>query len=113
VANQIKNDAFEKAKKKLEYISRLQTGLEMLETGAAGDDIPEFLNNAINAAVLMTASHHYPETTGNLERSRWGSGGLSAQFSEGPAQLLKDIAGGDTAKMGTVLSFFKRSLISG
>jgi hypothetical protein len=114
VANQIKNDAFEKAKKKLEYISRLQNGLEMLEAGeVGGGDIPDFLNNAINAAVLMTASHYYPETTGNLERSRWGSGGLNAQFSEGPAQLLKDIAGGDTAKMGTVLSFFKRSLISG
>jgi hypothetical protein len=114
VANQIKNDAFEKAKKKLEYISRLQSGLEMLEAGeVGGGDIPDFLNNAINAAVLMTASHYYPETTGNLERSRWGGGGLNAQFSEGPAQLLKDIASGDTAKMGTVLSFFKRSLVSG
>ena len=114
VANQIKNDAFEKAKKKLEYISRLQNGLEMLEAGeVGGGDIPDFLNNAINSAVLMTASHYYPETTGNLERTRWGGGGLSAQFSEGPAQLLKDIAGGDTAKLGTVLSFFKRSLISG
>jgi len=27
--------------------------------------------------------------------------------------LLKDIAGGDQKKLGTVLSFFKRSLISG
>jgi hypothetical protein len=114
VANQIKNDAFEKAKKKLEYISRLQSGLEMLEAGeVGGGDIPDFLNNAINAAVLMTASHYYPETTGNLERTRWGSGGLQAQFPEGPATLLKDIASGDTAKMGTVLSFFKRSLVSG
>jgi len=113
VANQIKNDAFEKAKKKLNYISTLQNGLEMLEAGNAGDDIPDFLNSAINSAVLMTASHYYPETTGNLERTRWGSGGLSAQFSEGPSKLLKDIAGGDTAKLGTVLSFFKRSLISG
>jgi hypothetical protein len=112
VANQIKNDAFEKAQKKLNYVSKLQSGMEMLEAGeVGGGDIPDFLNNAINAAVLMTASHYYPETTGNLERSRWGSGGLNAQFSEGPAQLLKDIAGGDTAKMGTVLSFFKRSLI--
>lgn len=114
VANQIKNDAFEKARKKLEYVSRLQNGLEMLEAGeVGGGDIPDFLNSAINSAVLMTASHYYPETTGNLERTRWGGGGLQAQFSEGPAKLLKDIAGGDTAKLGTVLSFFKRSLISG
>jgi hypothetical protein len=61
----------------------------------------------------MTASHYYPETTGTLDGSRYGSQGVSAQFNEGPAQLLKDIAGGDQKKLGTVLSFFKRSLISG
>jgi len=111
IANMIKNDAFEKAKKKLNHIEALQNGLEQLEAG--NSDTPDFLNRAINSAVLMTASHYYPETTGNLERSRYGSNGLSAQFSEGPAQLLKDIAGGDQKKLGTVLSFFKRSLISG
>jgi len=111
VANMIKNDAFEKAKKKLSYIESLQNGLEALEAG--GSDTPEFISKAVNAAVLMAASHHYPEQTGNIERSRWGSSGYSAQFSEGPAQLLKDISGGDTAKLGTVLGFFKRSLISG
>jgi hypothetical protein len=111
IANMIKNDAFEKAKKKLNYIETLQNGLEALEAG--NQDTPGFVHSAINSAVLMAASHHYPETTGNLERSRYGSGGVSAQFSEGPAQLLKDIAGGDQKKLGTVLSFFKRSLISG
>ena len=110
IANQIKNDAFEKAKKKLNHIETLQNGLESLEAGSA--DVPGFLNTAINSAVLMAASNYYPETTGNIERSRYG-GGLSAQFPEGPKQLLQDIAGGDTAKLGTVLAFFKRSLISG
>jgi len=110
VANQIKNDAFEKAKKKLNHIETLQNGLESLEAGSA--DVPGFINTAINSAVLMAASNYYPETTGNIERSRYG-GGLSAQFPEGPKQLLQDIAGGDTAKLGTVLAFFKRSLISG
>jgi hypothetical protein len=107
----IKNDAFEKAKKKLNHIETLQNGLEQLEAG--NSDTPGFLSSAINAAVLMTASHYYPETTGTLDGSRYGSQGVSAQFSEGPAQLLKDIAGGDQKKLGTVLSFFKRSLISG
>jgi hypothetical protein len=111
IANMIKNDAFEKAKRKLNYIETLQNGLEQLEAGNA--DTPGFLSSAINSAVLMTASHYYPETTGNLDRSRYGSSGVSAQFNEGPAQLLKDIAGGDQKKLGTVLSFFKRSLISG
>ena len=111
IANMIKNDAFEKAKRKLNHIETLQNGLEQLEAG--NSDTPGFLNSAINSAVLMTASHYYPETTGNLDRSRYGSAGVSAQFNEGPAQLLKDIAGGDQKKLGTVLSFFKRSLISG
>lgn len=111
VANQIKNDAFEKAKRKLDHIQKLQSGLEQLETGSLSDS-PEFVRAAVNSAVLMTASHYYPETTGNLERSRY-SVGLNAQFHEGPAQLLKDISSGDTKKLGTVLSFFKRSLITG
>jgi hypothetical protein len=110
IANMIKNDAFEKAKKKLNQIEALQNGLEQLEAG--DKDTPGFVNSAINSAVLMTAAHYYPETTGNIERSRYG-GGVSAQFNEGPAQLLKDIAAGDQKKLGTVLSFFKRSLISG
>jgi len=110
IANMIKNDAFEKAKKKLNHIEALQNGLEQLEAG--DKDTPGFVNTAINSAVLMTAAHYYPETTGNIERSRYG-GGVSAQFNEGPAQLLKDIAAGDQKKLGTVLSFFKRSLISG
>lgn len=111
VANQIKNDAFDKAKRKLEHISRLQNGLESLES--ATSDTPDFISSAVNSAVLMTASHYYPETTGNITRGRWGSGNLEAQFSEGPQQLLKDISSGDTKKLGTVLSFFKRSLITG
>lgn len=111
IANMIKNDAFEKAKKKLNYLETLQSGLESIEAGSS--DTPEFISKAVNAAVLMAASHHYPEQTGNIERSRWGSGGYNAQFSEGPAQLLKDISNGDTAKLGTVLGFFKRTLISG
>jgi hypothetical protein len=110
VANQIKNDAFEKAKKKLNHIENLQNGIEQLEAGI--NETPDFINRAVNSAVLMTASHYYPEQTGNIERSRYG-GGLSAERSEGPAQLLKDISTGDTKKLGTVLTFFKRSLITG
>ena len=110
VANMIKNDAFGKAQKKLNHIESLQTGLERLEGGDT--DPPGFVGAAINSAVLMAASHFYPETTGNIERSRYG-GGISSQFHEGPQQLLKDIAAGDQKKLGTVLAFFKRSLISG
>lgn len=109
VANQIKNDAFEKAQRKLDQVKRLQDVYDNLEAGS--DETPGSIKQAINSAVLMAASHHYPEQTGNITRGY--SSGYNAERSEGPNQLLKDIAAGDQKKLGTVLGFFKRTLISG
>ncbi len=111
IANMIKNDAFAKAQKKIERLSNLQNGIEALESGDQNE--PGFIRSAVATATLMAASHYYPEQTGNITKSRYGSGGYSAQFHEGPQQLLKDIAAGDQKKLGTVLAFFKRALISG
>jgi hypothetical protein len=110
VANMIKNDAFSKAMKKLKYIESLQTSLEQLEGGNA--DTPEFIRTSVQVAIYMAASHHYPEQTGNITKTGWG-GGYSSQSEGGPRQLLKDISAGDTKKLGTVLGFFKKALISG
>lgn len=109
IANMIKNDAFAKAKRKLDRLERLQDGLEALEAG--NDVTPDFIGQAVNSAVLMAASHFYPETTGAISRNY--SSRYSSQFSEGPQQLLKDISAGDQKKLGTVLGFFKKALISG
>jgi hypothetical protein len=109
VANQIKNDAFEKAKRKLDHIEQLQNGLEAIEAGSG--DVPQFIESAVNTAILMSAAHYYPEQTGDITKS-YGRGYSSAN-AEGPQLLLKDISEGDTAKLGTILSFFKRTLISG
>ncbi len=109
IANQIKNDAFDKAERKLSQVRNLQNAIESLESGST--DTPSPVSMAINTAVLMAASHHYPEQTGNITKAY--SRGFQAERSEGPAQLLKDIAGGDQKKLGTVLGFFKRTLISG
>jgi len=109
VANQIKNDAFEKAKRKLDHIEQLQNGLEAIEAGSG--DVPQFIESAVNTAILMAAAHYYPEQTGDITKS-YGRGYSSAN-AEGPQLLLKDISEGDTAKLGTILSFFKRTLISG
>jgi hypothetical protein len=110
VANMIKNDAFEKAKRKLSQVESLQNALEGLEAGTSADT-PGSVKSAINIAVLMAASHHYPEQTGSITKGY--SNSYSAQRSEGPQQLLKDIANGDQKKLGTVLGFFKRALITG
>ena len=112
VANMIKNDAFEKAKKKLNRIESLQEALESLEAGTL-DDAPGFIKTAVNTAIMMSASHYYPDETGEIQRGRWGDSGYNAQREEGPRRLLSDIAAGDTKKLGTILAFFKRALISG
>ena len=110
VANQIKNDAFEKARRKLDHIEKLQNASDAIEAGNL-DSSPEFIGTAVQTAVLMAAAHHYPETTGDITRGYGRS--YSSANQEGPQQLLKDISEGDTAKLGTILTFFKRALISG
>lgn len=109
VANMIKNDAFDKARKKLDRVEKLQNNIEALEAGSqeAGD----LVKMAVHAAVLMAASHYYPDQTGEITRGY--SSGYSSQNSEGVTRLLQDLSNGDTAKLGTVLGFFKRTLISG
>ena len=109
IVNQIKNDAFEKASRKIEYVNGLQNGLEAVQSGSS--DVPRFIETAVSTAVLMAASYHYPEQTGEITKS-YGRN-YSAANNEGPQMLLKDITQGDTSKLGTILSFFKRALISG
>lgn len=109
VSNMIKNDAFDKARNKIAHIENLQNGLDAIESGS--NEVPNFISTSVNTAVLMAASHHYPEQTGNITRGY--SRGYTSERSEGPKMLLQDISKGDTAKLGTVLSYFKRTLISG
>jgi hypothetical protein len=108
----IKNDAFEKAEHKIALLRKLANTLDNIEAGDSREH--SIISSAVQSAVMMTASHYYPEQTGELTRSRNYGGGTTynSQRSEGMNQLLKDIAGGDTAKLGTVLGFFKRSLIA-
>ena len=108
VANQIKNDAFNKAKKKLDQVERLQNAADALEAGS--QEVSDTVKSAVGTAVMMAASHYYPEKTGDITR---GYGGYSPQSHEGVRQLLSDLSNGDTKKLGTVLGFFKRTLISG
>lgn len=109
IANQIKNDAFDKAKKKINQIESLQNALDNLEAGST--ETHQSIRRAVNVAVLMAAAHYYPNETGEISRSY--SDSYTTSRSEGPQKLLQDITQGDTKKLGTILGFFKRSLISG
>ena len=108
VSNMIKNDAFEKAGKKLEQLKRLDAGIMGLEVDSKTR--PEFLNAAISQAIHLSAHHYYPDETGDISRNY---NGYTAQRSDGITHLLQDISAGDQKKLGTILSFFKRALITG
>jgi len=107
----LKNDAFEKVEKKLKQLQYLQRGLDELEAG--NKEPPDWIKGAINSAILMSAAYYYPEETGEITRSRYSGASYSSERPEGAHKLLQDLSNGDTAKLGTVLGFFKRSLISG
>jgi hypothetical protein len=111
VATMVKNDAFEKAEKKIQLLKKLENALTSIESGDT--DVPGQINSAVSSAIYMAASHYYPDTTGEISRSRYGSGNYEPANNAGPKQLLADIAAGDTSKLGTILAFFKRNLISG
>lgn len=106
----IKNDAFDKAAKKIALLKSIEDGIDMVQAG--NEEVPSSVKRAVQVGILMAAAHHYPDQTGEITSSRYG-GGYSSERPEGVQQLLTDIGKGDTAKLGTILSFFKRSLISG
>lgn len=106
----IKNDAYDKAEKKISILKNIEGAIDSVQSGS--EDVPTWIRQAVGSAIHMAASHYYPDQTGEIQRPRYGSG-YTSERSEGPQLLLKDISNGDTAKLGTILSFFKRSLISG
>jgi hypothetical protein len=107
-ANMIKNDAFSKAKKKLQQLEELDNGISALETGTL-ESAPEFVEKAVQMGIYMAASYYYPEQTGEITK---GYRGYDVSDSTGTRKLLADISAGDTKKLGTILAFFKRSLIA-
>jgi hypothetical protein len=111
VGTMVKNDAFEKAERKIVSLKKLEQARYSIENG--DDDVPSNITTAVSVAIMMAASHYYPDKTGEITKQRYGSSGYSSENQEGPRQLLADISAGDTKKLGTILSFFKRSLISG
>jgi hypothetical protein len=102
----IQNDSFEKAERKLKIVQQLDSGLDKIRYG----DIPDIIEPAVKQAVALAASHYYPDETGEITKS-YGSSWSSAS-QDGPRKLLADISNGDMKKMGTVLGFFKRALVT-
>jgi len=109
VGQMVKNDAFEKASVKIKHLQNLTNMQDEFESNP--DSVKDKLGPTINKAVLLAAAYHYPDETGEITKS-WGHNWSSAS-NDGPNKLLQDISAGDTTKMGTILSFFKKVLVSG
>lgn len=104
VITQIKNDAFEKATAKVQKLNTLSNLLDLTD-----GDQARLLDPYLMLAVLSTASHFYPDITGEI-RKQYNTYGSS--FNVGPTQVRRDIANGDTKKLAYVLYFLKRELVA-
>lgn len=119
LGTQLKNNAYDKADKKLNRLKNIEQMLRAMDDGAdptkSGDSF-DLMKVALHNAVLLTAHHYYPEkTNGFQDRAR--SYGRSTRHALNDQSAVKDlfydIRGGDTAKLGTLLGFFKKGLVSG
>jgi hypothetical protein len=111
-ATMVKNDAFSKAERKMKTLRALD---HMLTSGEAGDTSNQDLRTVMRNAIMMTASHYYPEETGDLRHDRYAGTGyvvaLSPSGYGAENKILGDIGAGDTRKLVTVLAFFKQELM--
>ncbi|CAB4133499.1 hypothetical protein UFOVP257_223 [uncultured Caudovirales phage] len=114
VVTMIKNDAIDAAQGKLQRVRSLSNMAETIESGQTDDrDLLSMMGKAITLSLYMTASHYYPDQTGEISGS-WNdrySNAPSAQSAVGAQNVIRDIAAGDNAKLATLLAFFKRGLM--
>ena len=109
VNSMIKNDAYDRAEKKIEHLKLLDRTLQNLENE---EDIPELLRDAVGNSLIMTARYYYPKQTGKISTVYgYRSNALAPESSDGVKQVLIDIQSGDRQKLSAVLAYLKRSLI--
>ena len=105
VMTMVKNDAYEKAGSKLNHLAKISEILNELD--ADPDNIPSTLNRNLTYALELTAGHYYPDQVDLNSEFR----GYST--TSGSKQIIADIQAGDTKKLGTLLAYFKRGLVTG
>jgi len=115
-ATMIQNNSFTKASAKLGRLQDLNRVLDELEDYGGNfsrghSPARELLKNSVKAAIILTASHFYPEATGEITR-RYSSE-YQPESRAGSYQVLHDISNGDGKKLATVLAFFRKVLVSG
>jgi hypothetical protein len=114
VNTQIKNHAFDKAKTKIDHLKNLEHAVDAVESGTDLGEI-SMVAQAIMHAVNQTTHMYYPEETGGFGTTNFGYRGQKPDLvnREVVGKLFDDINNGDTQKLGTLLSFFRKNLVTG
>jgi hypothetical protein len=109
IATMIKNDGFQKAQQKTQWLQAINLSIDALESGTVTD----FLKYAVNNAILMAAKYHYPNDVGTItfRQTHYQMPVYASNNDRGQELLLEAIGAGEKEKLGTVLAFLKRGLV--
>ena len=104
----LKNDAYGRVIQKIEMLEKLTAAREDLINNPK--IIPERIKDKLRPALYLTASHYYPEDTGDFNL---GSGyrGRTPTRPDGQRKVIADIANGDNKKLITLMNYLKQSLL--
>lgn len=115
LVDNIKNDSFNNATALLLNAKNLKELLDHLDYFQHEYDISQsnLLSRSMDAALVFAASHYYPEQTGRIERRGYGyNKTYNPQNVAGIQKILQDISQGNKEKVGTILYYFKRALVT-
>lgn len=105
----LKNDAYNKVSKKIEILNGLQQIKQELISNP--NDVPARLKERLRPALYLTASHYYPDQTGNFALGVDRYSRNQPTSMTGVTQVIADIANGDQKKLITLMNFLKQSLL--
>lgn len=104
----LKNDAYDKVKKKIELLNYLKSSRdELLDNPKV---VPDRLKEKLRPALYLTASYYYPDETGEFTLGT-GYRSRTPSRTEGQRQVISDIAKGDNKKLTTLMNYLKQSLL--
>lgn len=106
VMAQLKNDNFTQANQRINKIEKLVNLYDQLQSGTVNKDV---FDRYIYTALATTASHYYPDMTGNINYRPGHS--TTVQDKNGINKVLSDIGSGDNEKLATVFYYLKRELL--
>lgn len=111
----IKNGSYKNISEKIEKLKKIKSMINAIDTYETGKEairrdsgIQSSLERLITNALVLAARYYYPNETSELVRSHEG---YTSNSSKGIDMILDDIKNGDSAKLSTVLAYFKNGVL--